>query len=669
MRMPWQWLWIGVALMLRCVAQDHGVQAVRLSVSPSSIKSGTWVTVSFNGVPSFELSRPSTEYICVQDSYCKDVQRLSLWVGVFGKDADRTAIGPQSWACGNPPWLATSPIKWKPLNTSSGEVNFHMEAGRHSELEFVLFSNGTTWPIELATSNSLKIEDHAIPRHLRLARTSSESEMRVTWSGMELHMNTSVRWGLVPGNYSLTTPAMASTYQKSELCGPPATTHGWAPAPWTYTAVLSSLPRAPARVFYTVGSDAMGWSEERSFHVPEPAAANQTLRALVLADMGETYVDGAQYHWMEPFAINTTSFAFNDWNGPGLVPMALNPAQAPLGQKAVSGKEGAPRGKVMTKLTAMAASHAEKGTPTNLVLHIGDLSYATGYETEWDYFMTQIEVLASQAPYMTTEGNHERDYPGSGNAVGGSDSGGECGIPTEARFLMPTPDPVRTSGWYSFDQGPVHFLVMATEMSAELGSAQMAFFERDLSGVDRGRTPWVVVMGHRPMYSSTDNPKGINKELPWWPDVEKVFVKYEVDLCMWGHVHNAEVTCPVINGSCVGERAGEYSAPIHAVIGNGGQSLTRFCTNSTGTCCCSSVGPTCKEACDAVPSWSEWRMDSFGFASLEVQGSTRLTMNFHQDCDGEFDGVTMKGCKRYDVPVHTLSIERRASSTSEQIVV
>ena len=39
---------------------------------------------------------------------------------------------------------------------------------------------------------------------------------------------------------------------------------------------------------------------------------------------------------------------------------------------------------------------------------------------------------------MTGQGNHERDFPNSGSDFGGGDSGGECGVPTQARFHMPT---------------------------------------------------------------------------------------------------------------------------------------------------------------------------------------------------------------------------------------
>eukprot|EP00041_Stephanoeca_diplocostata_P031427 m.978279 g.978279 ORF g.978279 m.978279 type:complete len:90 (-) comp23956_c1_seq9:1304-1573(-) len=75
--------------------------------------------------------------------------------------------------------------------------------------------------------------------------------------------------------------------------------------------------------------------------------------------------------------------------------------------------------------------------------------------------------------------------------------------------------------------------------------------EADLATVNRKVTPWVIFVGHRPMYSSPYS-HGYNlNDGPWWADVEAVLIKYSVDLCLWGHVHNAEVTCPLHNGSCM----------------------------------------------------------------------------------------------------------------------
>jgi hypothetical protein len=46
----------------------------------------------------------------------------------------------------------------------------------------------------------------------------------------------------------------------------------------------------------------------------------------------------------------------------------------------------------------------------DMVLHVGDISYANGDVKIWDTFMRYIEPYASAAPYMIAVGNHEYDY-------------------------------------------------------------------------------------------------------------------------------------------------------------------------------------------------------------------------------------------------------------------
>lgn len=42
------------------------------------------------------------------------------------------------------------------------------------------------------------------------------------------------------------------------------------------------------------------------------------------------------------------------------------------------------------------------------IFHIGDISYATGFLVEWDFFLHLINPVASRLSYMTAIGNHER---------------------------------------------------------------------------------------------------------------------------------------------------------------------------------------------------------------------------------------------------------------------
>jgi acid phosphatase type 7 len=64
--------------------------------------------------------------------------------------------------------------------------------------------------------------------------------------------------------------------------------------------------------------------------------------------------------------------------------------------------------------------------------------------------------------------------------------------------------------WLSFDAGLIHFVLLDTDAYIcvpvwPLAGKQAAWLRQDLASVDREKTPWVVVLGHRPMYC-TDYP-------------------------------------------------------------------------------------------------------------------------------------------------------------------
>ena len=55
---------------------------------------------------------------------------------------------------------------------------------------------------------------------------------------------------------------------------------------------------------------------------------------------------------------------------------------------------------------------------------------------------------------------------------------------------------------YSFDYASVHFIMMSTEHNFTQGSRQYEWMEQDLKNVNHSLTPWVVMAGHRAMYTS-----------------------------------------------------------------------------------------------------------------------------------------------------------------------
>eukprot|EP00730_Choanoeca_flexa_P007346 TRINITY_DN12318_c0_g1_i14.p2 TRINITY_DN12318_c0_g1~~TRINITY_DN12318_c0_g1_i14.p2 ORF type:complete len:244 (+),score=52.77 TRINITY_DN12318_c0_g1_i14:1003-1734(+) len=225
--------------------------------------------------------------------------------------------------------------------------------------------------------------------------------------------------------------------------------------------------------------------------------------------------------------------------------------------------------------------------------------------------MAQATPAGSTTPIMTAQGNHEQDAPaeGQGTYYGSNDSGGECGHPTEARFPMPVPSHDQYTGWYSFDIGSVHFIMMNTELECGPGSDQYDFFEADLKAVNRSETPWVVFGGHRPMYWVKNDTGFANAHFQAF---EQLLMEYKVDLCLWGHVHNTMVTCPIYNSTCVYNRQADgYDAPVHAVIGNGGMSLDPVAATP--------------------PSWIDYQASEYGYSTITAYNATHLEMKLFED--------------------------------------
>jgi hypothetical protein len=78
-----------------------------------------------------------------------------------------------------------------------------------------------------------------------------------------------------------------------------------------------------------------------------------------------------------------------------------------------------------------------------------------------------------------------------------------------------------SSRWYSFEMGPIHFAAIDTDAYgfdevAFVLEDQFSWLQADLAAVDKGKTPWIVLMGHRPFYcSSITAEKHLASHLGW----------------------------------------------------------------------------------------------------------------------------------------------------------
>ncbi|KAK9116571.1 hypothetical protein Sjap_015518 [Stephania japonica] len=378
------------------------------------------------------------------------------------------------------------------------------------------------------------------------------------------------------------------------MCGAPANgSVGWRDPGWIHYGVMRNLNKG-TRYYYKVGSDSGGWSDTHSF-ISRDGDSHETI-AFLFGDLGTS----------TPY----NTFLRTQEESKSTIKWILRDIES-LGEKPA------------------------------FISHIGDISYARGYSWLWDTFFTQIEPVASKVPYHVCIGNHEYDWPSQpwkpdwAQRIYGTDGGGECGVPYSLKFKMPGNSsfltgaraPATQNLYYSFNAGAVHFLYMSTETDFLPGSDQYYFIKRDLENVDRRKTPFIVVQGHRPMYTTSNEVKDSPLRERMVEHLEPLFVKNKVNLALWGHVHRYERFCPMKNFTCggTGLKGKDEALPVHVVIGMGGQDWQPIWE------------PRPDHPNDPIypqPARSLYRGGEFGYTRL-VATKKKLTLTYIGNHDGE----------------------------------
>ena len=272
----------------------------------------------------------------------------------------------------------------------------------------------------------------------------------------------------------------------------------------------------------------------------------------------------------------------------------------------------------------------------NMLLHVGDISYARGVSYQWEHFGDLIQSVATRIPYHVCIGNHEYDHVAGGekdpsHAQGngyhpswgnyGSDSGGECAVPVVNRFNMPSTAPQsRAPFWYSYDYGMVHMVWLSTEHDYYPGSDMYKFLVTDLESVNRTQTPWVFLMGHRPMYTSRTQAANHAIQIHQREAYEDIIHKYGVDIFFTGHYHSYERTCAVYKEECVESATGMAEATVHLMVGMAGASRDR-------------------PQYDKV-TWSRSRSVEYGYSRVHVANATHLFFEYVRNDSGEVGDST-----------------------------
>ncbi|KAI0971286.1 Metallo-dependent phosphatase-like protein [Xylaria arbuscula] len=298
------------------------------------------------------------------------------------------------------------------------------------------------------------------------------------------------------------------------------------------------------------------------------------------------------------------------------------------------------------------------------VVHPGDLGYAddwaynlanlldgtNAYAAIVEQFYGQLAPISGRKAYMVGPGNHEANCEEIPHTQIFCAAGQKNFTDYHNRFaaLMPTAFASRSTDnkakinantaqqlanppfWYSFEYGMLHFVMIDTETdfasapdgpggsaglnSGPFGAAnqQLAFLEADLASVDRTVTPWVVVGGHRPWYTTGGSGCG-----PCQTAFEPLLYKYGVDLAILGHVHNSQRFQPVYNGTADAKGLQDPTAPLYIVAGGAG--------NIEGL---SDVG--------TVQAYNAFAYaDDFSYARVSLLDANQLQVQFIRSATGE----------------------------------
>jgi hypothetical protein len=356
-------------------------------------------------------------------------------------------------------------------------------------------------------------------------------------------------------SYSRINASSAAPYSRDDLCGAPATTFGYFDPGVRHLARLAGLQPGSWYAYRFGDTSGSVISDEYSLWLPPAADPTANVTLFCFGDLGRGTQDGTK--------------TWSDYGAP-----ALNTSR---------------------RLAEYLQTERVDG-----LFHIGDLSYATGYLSIWDTYAEMMTSTLAHLVYGVIVGNHETDVPVSQtppNRVvtlfNGTDSGGECSVPTNGWYPMPWKS--IDTPWFSYNVGPVHICGMSTEHDFFVGSEQYAWIANDLRSVDRSKTPWIIFGGHRPMYIDSTYGEGWSSDgvvMDMLIDnIEPLLLEARVDVAVWGHNHVMQRFCLLRNRSCTQHShmeqdaaAGgqvsvfdvrEYSGVLHLVLGAAGAAFTR----------------------------------------------------------------------------------------------
>lgn len=191
------------------------------------------------------------------------------------------------------------------------------------------------------------------------------------------------------------------------------------------------------------------------------------------------------------------------------------------------------------------------------------------------------------------------------------------------------PTPAQT---YETDSGPFGYIQGGIpQVFNNSAYEQYQWLKKDLAAVNRTKTPWVIAMSHRPMYSSqvASYQKNLRNAF------QSLFLQNGVDVYIAGHIHWYERTFPLTVNGTVDHASVKDNATYYT---NSGVSMTHLINGAAGNIeSHSTLGSS-----PILPLTNVLNQEQYGFGRLTVYNKTMLSWNYiNGDGTGVGDAVTI----------------------------
>ena len=174
---------------------------------------------------------------------------------------------------------------------------------------------------------------------------------------------------------------------------------------------------------------------------------------------------------------------------------------------------------------------------------------------------------------------------------------------------------------YVTDSGPFGTVGNYTDTKTY---AQYQWLEKDLAAVDRTKTPWVIAMTHRPMYSSEVSSYQKNIRAAF----QGLLLEYEADVYLSGHIHWYERLFPMTGAGLVDTASIINNNTYYT---NPGKSMTHIINGAAGNI---ESHSTLAAGASPLNITAVLDQEHFGFLKLKVFNCSALSISYIEGNDG-----------------------------------